>query len=285
MDLSLHRVLSALELDRDVHIHHLVESTGMSADAIRRVLGELESQGLARVTREKVIHWILSPTGLAALEKNSLPEQRLGTILDPKPLSLDDLRNTFDGTTQEFTAAFGLAKRSQWIEVKGDGEQTMVALTHLGKKSIANSPVWMMLQALARDEFPPRDSPIVAELQARGLILPKTTTNELARLTPDGKKALAQKRISSSKQIGPLTPSILMSGDWKKGSFKPYDVKAGVDEKQVGRIHPLRSVIYDVQKIMVELGFQEQESPLVESAFWNMDVMFIPQDHPAREIQ
>ena len=33
------------------------------------------------------------------------------------------------------------------------------------------------------------------------------------------------------------------------------------------------------------MGFKEIEGPMVESAFWNMDIMWIPQDHPARDEQ
>ena len=33
------------------------------------------------------------------------------------------------------------------------------------------------------------------------------------------------------------------------------------------------------------MGFNEIEGDYVESSFWNMDALFIPQDHPAREMQ
>jgi phenylalanyl-tRNA synthetase alpha chain len=33
------------------------------------------------------------------------------------------------------------------------------------------------------------------------------------------------------------------------------------------------------------MGFTEIEGPYVRSAFWNMDALFTPQDHPAREMQ
>ena len=33
------------------------------------------------------------------------------------------------------------------------------------------------------------------------------------------------------------------------------------------------------------MGFEETKSGYVESCFWNMDALFIPQDHPARDLQ
>jgi phenylalanyl-tRNA synthetase alpha chain len=44
-------------------------------------------------------------------------------------------------------------------------------------------------------------------------------------------------------------------------------------------------LIDDIRQIFVEMGFQEIQGDYVESCFWNMDVLFIPQDHPAREMQ
>ena len=33
------------------------------------------------------------------------------------------------------------------------------------------------------------------------------------------------------------------------------------------------------------MGFTEVVSPMIESAFWNFDALFQPQDHPARDMQ
>ena len=52
-----------------------------------------------------------------------------------------------------------------------------------------------------------------------------------------------------------------------------------------GKPHPLVKLISEIRQIFVEMGFQEIQGDYVESCFWNMDVLFIPQDHPAREMQ
>ena len=33
------------------------------------------------------------------------------------------------------------------------------------------------------------------------------------------------------------------------------------------------------------MGFKEMQGNYVQSAFWTLDSLFIPQDHPAREMQ
>ena len=41
----------------------------------------------------------------------------------------------------------------------------------------------------------------------------------------------------------------------------------------------------EVRRIFVDMGFQEIDEEYVQPAFWNMDALFTPQDHPARELQ
>ncbi len=281
-------VLSALREGKEFSIQVLVEETGLQADALRRIIVELEEKNLVHVEREKVERWVLTKTGEETIPKGSLPEQRLCEFIGAQKVDLNALKVYFSNNLQEFSAAFGLAKRSNWIQVENKNGQTIVSLMETGKKSIGNSPLWHVLQAVSHGEDLLHDSQVISELRARGLVTTKTSTNENVRITSEGMSELKKGKKESEKkqsQIGMLTPQILSSGEWKNASFKPYDVSAGVEVRFPGRIHPLRNVMKDVRHIMVQLGFEEMESPLVESAFWNMDAMFIPQDHPARDVQ
>jgi len=47
----------------------------------------------------------------------------------------------------------------------------------------------------------------------------------------------------------------------------------------------MTNLINNIKKIFFEMGFEEIKGNYIESSFWNMDVLFIPQDHPAREMQ
>jgi len=55
--------------------------------------------------------------------------------------------------------------------------------------------------------------------------------------------------------------------------------------KDIGRIHPLKIIINQLRDLYLEMGFKEMKGPYVETSFWNMDAMFISQDHPARDSQ
>ena len=41
----------------------------------------------------------------------------------------------------------------------------------------------------------------------------------------------------------------------------------------------------EIRHTFLEMGFTEIVSPMVESAFWNFDALYQPQDHPARDMQ
>jgi phenylalanyl-tRNA synthetase alpha chain len=40
-----------------------------------------------------------------------------------------------------------------------------------------------------------------------------------------------------------------------------------------------------MRRILLDMGFTEIKSDIVQSSFWNFDALFQPQDHPAREMQ
>ncbi len=48
--------------------------------------------------------------------------------------------------------------------------------------------------------------------------------------------------------------------------------------------NPYLAWLEEFADLLVGLGFEETEGPLLETEFWNNDVLFMPQDHPARSI-
>ena len=82
-----------------------------------------------------------------------------------------------------------------------------------------------------------------------------------------------------------LTPALLTSGEWKSKEFRPYNVTVNVPKRTGGRQHFVNDAIAYIKRIWLDLGFEEMEGDHVQSAFWDLDALFVPQDHPAREMQ
>ncbi|KAJ3298159.1 hypothetical protein HK104_011080 [Borealophlyctis nickersoniae] len=86
------------------------------------------------------------------------------------------------------------------------------------------------------------------------------------------------------EQANDITQEMLPSGEWKTAPFKKYNFNAEGLQPTSGALHPLMSVREEYRQIFLELGFSEMPtSKYVESAFWNFDALFQPQQHPARD--
>lgn len=112
------------------------------------------------------------------------------------------------------------------------------------------------------------------------------------------KQLTTSKIISFSVQKGPnysttvqkletdLTADMITSGAWKNVEFKKYNFDAEGAPVRGGALHPLMKVREEFRQIFFELGFEEMPTnSFVESSFWNFDAMFVPQQHPARDLQ
>lgn len=92
--------------------------------------------------------------------------------------------------------------------------------------------------------------------------------------------------LEITKEETDLTADMLQSGAWKSATFKPYNFKALGADQHAGTLHPLNKVRSEFRQIFFEMGFEEMPtSKFVESGFWNFDALFVPQQHPARDLQ
>ena len=121
-------------------------------------------------------------------------------------------------------------------------------------------------------------------LKGRNLIEEKPHKTRIVSLTPKGRKFVDQ-GLAIRQELNQLTTEMLRSGEWRNATFRPYDVTVPGDSVYSGKNHPLVSIFDQTRRVFIELGFEEMESPFVESSFWDFDALFQPQDHPARDMQ
>lgn len=83
-----------------------------------------------------------------------------------------------------------------------------------------------------------------------------------------------------------LTVELLANNKWKEAEFKSYNFDAEGVPVRGGALHPLLKVREEFRQIFFDMGFQEMPTnKFVESSFWNFDALFVPQQHPARDVQ
>lgn len=100
----------------------------------------------------------------------------------------------------------------------------------------------------------------------------------------DAVTAELKKSGVTGNEIGEITSKMLESGEWKKGTFRGYNISIPPARNIPGRTNPYVSFLESVKDKLCSLGFQEFDGPLVETEFWNGDALFMPQFHAARDI-
>ncbi|KAF2767844.1 hypothetical protein EJ03DRAFT_328863 [Teratosphaeria nubilosa] len=87
-------------------------------------------------------------------------------------------------------------------------------------------------------------------------------------------------------EVTDITAEMLADGSWQTANFKPYNFKARGEPQLAGSLHPLNKVRQEFRRIFFDNGFTEMPTArFVDSGFWNFDTLFVPQQHPARDLQ
>ena len=115
------------------------------------------------------------------------------------------------------------------------------------------------------------------------IISEKKRMERIVTLTDAGLKLSGQ--VSTEDQVSEITPDLLKNGTWRGRDFRRYDLNALVERINSAVFHPITFLKDRVRRIFLEMGFTEMTGHYVEYAGWNMDALFIPQDHPARDMQ
>lgn len=248
----------------------LAEATHLSIETVRGTLQRLKSKRLVLVLEEHLARLRLTPRGESALSLG-LPERRLLDAL------LQGRTDAPELSAEERSAAIGILRRRALLEAGSP-----FALTAEGRKQEGGSlPEETALSSIEKGEVP-SDPLVVRGLERRGLVRTERTTER--RWQPSEEGHAFPLGDAGSEAVGALTRELISSGRWRDVSFRPYDVRADVPFVGGARPQPYAEWLDEFAKILVGLGFEEREGPLVETEFWNGDALFMPQDHPARSI-
>ncbi len=187
-------------------------------------------------------------------------------------------------------AALGILKRNQLISIKKENEMIYSANENAKNylKENKKNPLKLFEADVLAESLSKEQKEIFESFKPRKGFLKEFSKKSFSiNLTPEGKKIADEITNNYSKLdfIEVLEPEMLKKGTWKNKEFRHYDTALETPIVEMGRRHPMIEANNILRDVFVEMGFKEMEGPMVESAFWNMDVMWIPQDHPARDEQ
>jgi len=123
------------------------------------------------------------------------------------------------------------------------------------------------------------DAKLLADLKKRKLV---TVSKVISYKVSKGEKYAKEIPV----EVTDLTAEMLASGAWETANFKPYNFNALGAAQNAGALHPLNKVRQEFRNIFFNQGFVEMPTAhFVDSGFWNFDALFVPQQHPARDMQ
>ncbi|HEW89864.1 MAG TPA: phenylalanine--tRNA ligase subunit alpha [Candidatus Bathyarchaeota archaeon] len=275
-------ILKALEeLGGEANAEDLAERAGLPLATLMSDARSLADRGLLRISELVAKRAMLTEEGRRYAERG-LPERRLVEALGRLGGEAEIGRAAEEAglSRQELAIALGWARRRGWVSVEHGVLRLLEAPTVMPEEEALK----MLLKGEASvGELIEKGLKGALELlEKRGLIELVEETKRLIRITELGLEVLRGPR--PEELVSHLTPELIVSGRWRSVRFKRFNLEAPGPPVYPGRMHPVQEVVQEIREIFLEMGFQEIRGPLVETAFWNFDALFTPQDHPAREM-
>ncbi|MDR2866397.1 MAG: phenylalanine--tRNA ligase subunit alpha [Methanomassiliicoccaceae archaeon] len=245
----------------------------------------------------------LSMKGLVTIEESSsrlfmltdrnavtkgLQERRALTAIDRKGGSMDLAQLAEELPDGDDKIAIGWLKKKGLADIFKEADRKVITLTDAGRKTLKTKmPDEELLERMFSNAVHEKDADpsMIRDLKGRqGMIEEKITTSRRISLTSLGEEIITM-GIELREQTAQLTVESLQSGRWKDMEFRKYDVQTFAPSVAPAKKHPLSRLADEIRNIFVQMGFTEIDEEYVQPAFWNMDVLFTPQDHPARDLQ
>lgn len=247
------------------------------------ILNALAQRGIIDLGISELVSYTLTDEGKDYAE-NWLPEVRLfGAV---KSLG-------GKAKMEEAIASSGIDPHAKGIAINWTRKNGWLGITKEGGESIlealvdeVDSPVMRVLRIIKEGtEIPAHLSDGIQLTLQRKLADPVTTKIFEAKIKEDKRDTIKYLLEGTSEGIVDLTPEMLISGEWRDVTFRPFNVEADPPYVNYGKKHPYAEFNDWLKEILVGLGFTEWFGPYVETEFWNNDTLFVPQDHVAREVQ
>ncbi len=269
-------------------ISGLIDNSGLKEVEVIRALQWLKNKQLIDMKEDSKEQIFLDKNG-QAYAKYGLPERKFLESLN-REMSIKDIEKASRLSKEEVSVSLGLLKKKNAINISKKGNDVLVSLTDIGRNMLKKES---LEEAFLKKIFPinpktlsPEEAYALTELLKRKNILKsevqKTKTITLTQL---GSEVTSNTGALGKDVIDSLTQDIIRGKSWLNKEFRQYDVKSQVPKINYGKKHFENEAIEYIKTIWLNLGFKEMHGNMVQTAFWDLDSLFVPQDHPAREMQ
>lgn len=282
------KVLKSLEsFNYESSPEDISKAIDMDIKSVMSAAGSMASKDIIEVEKDVQEFAGLTDIGLD-YSKNGLPEKQLLKALDKYgTISMDEMPEKSGMENVDVKIAIGWLLRKRWASVdKGNVTITDEGKTALTKRDSDEELIDTLTQGKVNLQDLGGDlKKSLKNLKKRkNIIKIDKKTSHTLKVLDKGMKLL-DIGIEIREEATQLTHEQLKTGAWKSLHYRGYDINAEHPETFPGKMHPLQRIIEEIRAIFLNMGFTESGGNILESAFWNFDCLFQPQDHAAREMQ
>ena len=282
------KLLNSIDKNIDSTPEEIAESEQMPVKAVTSAAGMLESKDIITVEKNSTDNINLSEEGKEYVSKG-LPEHRILKALQDfdkegkTEASLDEIIEKAEVSKPQMNFSIGILMRHKWATMNNG----KLSLTDEGKQvDITQLPQAKFLKyihdkkTVAEDKLPKEFAEVRREFNKRKELIDIKTTQEFKYHLNEKGRQILDKGFTIQDEATQLTHEQLKTGSWKNLHYKGYDINTSVPNNFPGKIHPLQQTIEEIREIFIDMGFDEAKGTILESAFWNFDMLFQPQDLP-----
>jgi len=295
------KVLRALKGLESCTEEQVLAVSGLDAAQLRTAISWLTGKQLILVVDVSIQDFvILTPLGERYAREGSLEEQILNLVSSRGEIALSELPTTLFSddvvepiSAEEVQRAAGALKAAACVRFLAGGLIQSIPGAKSEELTIRESLLRKLLEAgrIELSSLSAAEAQIV-EMGAKkrgksnSLFRTEQKTHSRFALTSTGMETavLAENLGLTGEEIQEVTPEILASGAWRQRGFRRFNLSLDPARIVAGKYHPYRQYIDFLKNRFVALGFKEMVGTVVETEFWNMDALFMPQFHSAREI-
>ena len=262
----------------------LLVTQGFNDSSISRASNWLLARGYLHVDEFRRTRIRLGPEG-ERFVKTGLPERLLLTALVHKKCTLSKIQESSGLSSNEVSLAIGWARRKGWIQIRKENGETILVPADTAEKGQDEILLERLVAGpLEIDDLNPPMKEALESLEGRpNVVLFEYETDRTIGLTPTGRE-VANSLGELKEEVNQLTPELLVSGRWRDVQFRRYNLQAPVGNAWPGKKQPYLRFLDRVKLRLMAMGFKEMKGPTVELIFFNCDALYMPQNHPAREI-
>ncbi len=265
-------------------VEEIAQKTGLADAAVARASLTLSEQGLVKEQTTRTTEVFCTEEGHDYLA-NGLPERRVATVVHNAGgrLSVSEAVQQAGLPLDFVSIVTGWIARKGWGKIEKANSGALLLVPKNPSKDEDEEVLERVGQvSIPVEELPSNLKQAADRLLKRNILSSKERVQRKLQITPQGLNAvLTQAPVD---EVSGLTSEMILSGDWERVHLRSYNVSSPVPSLNPGKYHPYLRFLRIVKRKLVALGFREAVGPLVETAFINDDCLYMPQDHPAREI-